>query len=230
MPVRLGLMTSVRIDIWSDFVCPFCLLEEPVLDEAARTFGDRIEIVWRAYELRPDPVPTLEPDGEYLRTTWARAVYPMAAQRGMTLRLPPVQPRSRLAHEAEHHARRVGRGDEMRRALFRAFFEDGRDIGDIGVLVDVGTAVGLAPDDLRRALQRGDETDAVLADQRQATELGIRGVPAMVLTTPAHAGDAVLVSGAQPFVALRHAIEQMPGFETGAPRASGPTPDVRAPR
>ncbi len=124
---------QVQVDVWSDYVCPFCYLEQPVLDRIAQEYVERVGIRWRAFELRPDPVPTLKPDGTYLRDIWARAVYPMAKERGMSLRLPPVQPRSRLAHEAAHFAATQGLFDAMNTALFRAFFEDGCDIGDLAV-------------------------------------------------------------------------------------------------
>lgn len=200
---------EIRIDVWSDFVCPFCVLEVPVLDALAAESGERLDIVWRAYELRPEPVPTLEPDGDYLRDIWARAVYPMAADRGMPLTLPPVQPRSRLAHEAAHHATRHGRGDAMHRAIFRAFFEDGHDIGDIDVLVDIGAAQGLDAAVLRDALERGTHTAAVLDDQREAQVLGIRGVPALLVRRIDGTRPAVLVSGAQPLEVMRQAISQV---------------------
>ena len=90
----------VQVDVWSDYVCPFCYLEEPVLNRIAEEYGELVRIDWRPFELRPKPVPTLEPNGTYLREIWARAVYPMAMERGMSLRLPSLQPRSRLAHEA----------------------------------------------------------------------------------------------------------------------------------
>lgn len=200
--------TPVRIEVWSDYVCPFCVLAEPVLDEVREVYGHEVEIEWRAYELRPDPVPTLDPDGEYLHTIWARSVYPMAEQRGMTLRLPPVQPRSRLAHEAERFARAEGHGDAMRSALFRAFFEDGRDIGRIDVLVDIAREVGVDADGLRRALDDGTHAEAVIEDRKLAEEIGIHGVPAMLVAREgAPLSEAVLVSGAQPFDMLRRAIE-----------------------
>ncbi|GHA80427.1 DsbA family oxidoreductase [Cognatilysobacter bugurensis] len=200
---------EIRIDVWSDFVCPFCLLEEPVLDALKAEYGDRLEIAWRAYELRPDPVPTLDPDGEYLHDIWARAVYPMAADRGMPIKLPPVQPRSRLAHEATHHAREHGLDDAVRRAIFNAFFEDGRDIGQIDTLVDIGAAHGLDAVALRNALERGTHTAAVLADQREAQALGLRGVPALRLQRMDGDGRAMLVSGAQPLDMVRRAIAQL---------------------
>ena len=56
----------VQIDVWSDYVCPFCYLEEPVLERIAEGYGERVRIDWRPFELRPDPVPTLEPNCTYL--------------------------------------------------------------------------------------------------------------------------------------------------------------------
>lgn len=100
---------AVQIDVWSDYVCPFCYLAEPTLARIKQEFGDAVRVTWRAFELRPAPVPTLDPKGEYLREVWARSVYRMASDRGMTLRLPPVQPRSRRAHEAAFVAREHGK-------------------------------------------------------------------------------------------------------------------------
>src|SRR5450830_333556 len=97
--------SSLRIDVWSDYVCPFCYLELPVVQRLRQKWNGTLELVWRAFELRPEPRPTLDPDGDYLHTTWNRSVYPMAAERGMSLKLPPVQPRSRKAFEAVAYAR-----------------------------------------------------------------------------------------------------------------------------
>ncbi|MEP6888856.1 MAG: DsbA family protein, partial [Nitrospirales bacterium] len=126
---------SVRITVWSDYVCPFCYLEEPILDRIRREYDERVELEWRAFELRPAPVPTLDPKGEYLRTVWNQAVYPMARERGMTLRLPPLQPRSRRALELAEFARTRERFDDVHRGLFKAFFENGRDIDDLETLI-----------------------------------------------------------------------------------------------
>src|SRR5512144_2538875 len=93
-----------------------------------------VEIVWRAFELRPSPVPTLDPGGDYLQRAWQNSVYPLAAKLGITMTLPPVQPRTRLAHQAAHWARACGRFDDYHQALFRAFFERGEDIGQVPVL------------------------------------------------------------------------------------------------
>lgn len=173
-------------------------------------------MVWRAFELRPDPKPTLDPDGEYLHTTWNRSVYPMAAERGMTLKLPPVQPRSRLAFEAVAHAREQGRFDAMHEALFRAFFEDGRDIGNSGVLADIAEQTGVDRQGLTEALESGRHTAAVHADQQLAHSLGVAGVPIMVFR-PAGAGweQAFGVRGAVPYETMEAALRQALGESAG---------------
>lgn len=200
---------NIRIDVWSDYVCPFCYLELPPLQALQAEMGERLLVRWRAFELRPEPEPTLDPDAPYLHRVWGQSVYPMAAERGMTLRLPPVQPRSRPAHEAAAFARAGGAFDAMHLALFRAFFEEGRDIGDVAVLADLAEGVGLPGGELRSALAAGRHREEVLADQGLARRLGLRGVPALVIAKADEAGGrGLLVQGAQPLAALRAAVAQ----------------------
>jgi predicted DsbA family dithiol-disulfide isomerase len=195
--------TAIQIVVWSDYVCPFCYLEVPVLDQIRRELGEEVAIDWRAFELRPDPAPTLDPNAEYLHRVWNQSVYPMAKERGLSLSLPPVQPRSRKAHEAAEFAREGGLLDEMSRALFRAFFEEGRDLGDLEVLLDVGESVGLDRSDLREALEKDRYTQKVVEDEHLAQQVGITGVPALVITGGRH---AYLLSGAQPIETVREVI------------------------
>ena len=200
---------TVIIDVWSDYVCPFCYLSEPALARAEGAFPGAVKVRWRAFELRPEPVPTLDPDGAYLHDVWARSAYPMAREGGMTLRLPPVQPRSRLAHEAVAFARPSRRDAELRHALFRAFFERGEDIGDVNVLARHAAGLGLDEAALRIAIAEGAYRAEVLADERLAEDLGLSGVPAMTVRS---AGDpierAVTLEGAQPYEAVRRVVER----------------------
>jgi predicted DsbA family dithiol-disulfide isomerase len=202
----------IRIDIWSDYVCPFCYLLTPALHQLKQEFGPALQVAWRGFELRPDPRPTLDPAGEYLRTTWERSVYPMARERGMTLKLPPVQPRSRKAMEAAAYAQSEGKSDEMHEALFRAFFEEGRDIGQTEVLLDIGDAAGLQRDALRKALDENTFAAQVSEDQQLARDFGISGVPIMVIREQrAPWQDAVALEGAVPYESMRAAVGQVIG-------------------
>jgi predicted DsbA family dithiol-disulfide isomerase len=200
----------IRIDIWSDYVCPFCYLQMPALRRLKEEFGPALDVVWHAFELRPEPRPTLDPAGEYLRTTWERSVYPMARERGMNLKLPPVQPRSRKAMEAVAHAHSQGRSDAMHEAMFRAFFEEGQDIGQTDVLLDIGESVGLQRDALRKALEENAFAAQVTEDQRLARDFGISGVPVMVLREAgAPWQEAVALQGAVPYESMRAAVGQL---------------------
>lgn len=204
----------IVLDIWSDYVCPFCYLELPAVTRLQQEFGPLLEVVWRAFELRPDPVPTLDPDGDYLHTVWNRSVYPMAEKLGMRLKLPPVQPRSRKAFEAVAFARDAGRFDTMHLALFRGFFEHGRNIGDSAELLRLAEENGIDSNALRAALQDGRYTGQVLQDERQAQALGISGVPLMLVRRAgAPMETAVGLQGAVPYEQLYAAVCDVAGRE-----------------
>jgi predicted DsbA family dithiol-disulfide isomerase len=196
----------VRILVWSDYVCPFCYLERPVLERVRAGLGGNVEIDWRSFELRPEPEPTLDPNAEYLHRVWNQSVYPMAQERGLSLmKLPPVQPRSRKAHQAAEHAREAGLLDAMNHALFKAFFEDGRDLADLEVLIEIGRSVGLGGNGLRDALENSRYEERVLQDEHLARQIGISGVPALIITAGA---QAYLVSGAQPYETVKDVIDR----------------------
>src|SRR6476619_688448 len=110
---------------------------------------------------------------------WSDSVYPMAKERGVTLRLPPVQPRSRKALEAAEFARDRGCFEAMHHALFRAFFEDGLNLNNLDVLLSIATSIGLDREALRTALETGQYTERVINDQALARKLNISGVTAL---------------------------------------------------
>lgn len=193
--IRPGLDTGARmavdshgtatLDVWSDFVCPFCWLAEPVVDEAGRILD--ISVRRRGYELRPLPAPMPEP--RYLRRLWDVGVVPIARSLGIDAAFPTVFPRTRGAHEAVAFARAQGRADEMRRALFEAYFVRGQDIGRTEVLARVADRVGLDAYSLDVALDNEACADAVREEARTARALSIRALPAFVL----HREDDVIV-------------------------------------
>lgn len=145
-------------------------------------------------------MPTLDPDGEYLHRVWDSSVYPMAKRLGMEMRLPPVQPRSRLAHAAAHWARTQGRFDDYNAAVFRAFFERGEDIGRIDVLAALAAALQLDEASLRAALESRTFEKDVLADELDAQALNVSGVPAFV------ADRRAVRSGVQSAATLRELV------------------------
>ncbi|MEB0091744.1 DsbA family protein [Pseudomonas sp. CCI4.2] len=171
----------LKVDIWSDYVCPFCYLQLAIIDQLQQEYGSRITVQWHAFELRPEPLATLDPSADYLRATWRQAIYPMAQKRKVLMKLPPVQPRSRNVLEAAAFAKVHGKFEAFHKEAFRAFFEFGRDIGDILVLLEVGSRAGLDRQALNSALSNHHYTDQIVADEGLADELGLRAVPAFLI-------------------------------------------------
>lgn len=190
-------MAAVQVEIFSDFTCPFSYVTEAALRRVAAETG--AEVRYRAFELYPAPAPLPLDAG----TEWEEALRPLAEEAGVALRRPGYQSRTRKAHEAARFAEEQGVGAEMREALFAAYFADGRDIGRIDVLVEVGEGVGLDRTELKVVLDIDRLTEAVEADEALASRSGIRGIPVMVVGSGP--GARALV-GAQSYAALRDAV------------------------
>jgi len=159
-----------------------------------------VEVIWKAFELRPDPVPSRDPAGEYLTRVWRDSVYPLAERLGMTMRLPPIQPRSRRAHEAAKWAQTQDQFDAYNEALFRAFFERGEDISDLDVLSTLARDLGLDDSSLCTSLETKQFEPSVIADEHEAAELGVHAVPAFVFNR------RFALTGVQPTAALEQML------------------------
>lgn len=171
-----------QIHIWSDYVCPFCLIADELI-ERATVDRDDVEVVHHPFELRPDPVPTLRPEDDYLPTVWARAVYPMAERHGVSLRLPTIspQPRTALAFRGSYHATDAGRGAAYHRAVLIAFFRDDLDIGDPDVLTAIAAEIGLDPHAFRAALAADDTAQRHRQALDRAAELDVSVAPTIII-------------------------------------------------
>ncbi|MCO8166135.1 DsbA family protein [Pseudomonas sp. 21LCFQ010] len=201
---------ALRVDIWSDYVCPFCYLQLPVLEQLQARYGAMIEWRWHAFELRPEPLTTPDPQADYLRMTWLQAVLPMADRRQLTMKIPPVQPHSRKALEAANFARSQGRFGDFNRALFRAFFEYGQNIGEDQVLLQLASATGLKPEALRLALQEQQHRVAVSDDEALADTLGLRAVPVLLLRRASQPlSEAQVLNGTLPLQRLTQEIDAL---------------------
>ncbi|MCM3789031.1 DsbA family oxidoreductase [Domibacillus indicus] len=144
---------TLKIKVYSDYVCPFCFLAEKPLEEAIK--GKDVEVEWMPYELRPYPNETLKPEGDYLQNTWKQSVYPMAEQMGIQIVLPKVspQPYTHLAFEGYQYAKEKGKGNEYNDRMLRAFFQEEQDIGSIDVLTKLAGEIGLDQTEYREALE-----------------------------------------------------------------------------
>jgi predicted DsbA family dithiol-disulfide isomerase len=95
-------------------------------------------------------------------------------------------------------------------ALFKAFFEDGKDLNDVGVLTEIAATAGLDREEARRALEQGTYRERVLEDQRLAEKLGVQAVPMMLVGLAAQPLEQfVAISGAHPYETVRAAVERV---------------------
>ncbi len=167
------------VELYSDFACPFCYLAE-VGAEGLERAG--ISVEYRAYELRPSPVPLASPASDLAkRRGWDEMIGPLSVELGLSIVMPAIGVRTRKAHEAAKYAKVEGVERAMRNALFAAYFAEGRDIGRIDVLVEIAESVGLDRTGMKVTLDIDQHTDAVIADEARALGLGLNGVPAYVV-------------------------------------------------
>ncbi|MGV8921100.1 MAG: DsbA family oxidoreductase [Pseudomonas sp.] len=202
--------SQLIVDIWSDYVCPFCYLQLPVFEQLQSDYGARIAVQWHAFELRPEPMATLDPDADYLRSTWTRSIYPMAQKRKVLIKLPTVQPRSRNVLEAAAFAKSQGMFADFHKQAFRAFFEFGRDIGQVTELLELGANIGLDRGALNTALSNHSYAEQIVADEGLAEQLGLRAVPAfLVRRADQPLSAAKVLKGAQNIEPFRREIDRL---------------------
>lgn len=191
------------VDVWSDVVCPFCYLGTRQLTNALDEFEFRDDLVLRhrAFELDPDsPRDSGQTLDERLAQKYAMPIERArslneklesdAAALGMTWSMKQARPTNTFdAHRLIAHASTQDLGDAMSERLFRAYFSEGQLLGDTDTLSALAMDAGVADAD---TLWQGDDFAAdVRADENQANELGITGVPTMLFD------DKFMVVGAQ---------------------------------
>lgn len=201
----------LRVDVWSDVVCPFCWIGKHRLEGALRQMGlqDEVEVVFHAFELNP-AAPPARPLMEYLAGRFGgpasvRAITQRTAAMGAAEGLAfdfdrAIAVRTFDAHRLALFAQSRGRGREAMERLMRAHFAEGRDLSDHGTLVALAAEAGVDPDEARDALAGDSFAAEVRTDEAEARGFGIGGVPFFVFD------GRYAVSGAQPVEAFEQAI------------------------
>ncbi len=187
----------MRVEIYSDVVCPWCAVGKRRFEKALRRFehADEVDVVWRAYEL--DPNAPARREGDYLgrlavkyamtrqqAATVTERLTATAAEEGLDFHFERARPGNTFdAHRLLHHAREAGPDlqDAFQERLFVAYFTEGAAVGEPETLVRLAADVGLDAQACAEVLAGDRYADAVRADERQALELGVTGVPYFVV-------------------------------------------------
>jgi predicted DsbA family dithiol-disulfide isomerase len=205
----------MRIDIYSDTVCPWCYLGKRRFDLAVAArpqYEPRVSL--RPFELNPDLPPQGVERAGYLaaragsQARLAQAEAELKRQgeaSGIDFRFDLIErmPNTRRSHLLIAHAARCGRQAAVNDRIMRAYFEEGCDIGEIEVLVRLGVEAGLGEREARSALILRSGQDGVIAAERHAAVLGITGVPTFVFD------GQYTISGAQEVGSLARVLDQV---------------------
>ena len=179
----------MKIDIWSDVICPFCTIGKRKLELALAQTGINADIEWHSFELNPHAPPSYGmPLPGVLRTLYGMdeeyalgvLAHEAAAARavGLEFRWRDAKPGNTFdAHRLLHLGKSVGLGGVVKERFLRAYFSEGQAIGDPAVLRVLAQEGGLEATAIDEVLASDRYADAVRADERRAAELGIRGVP-----------------------------------------------------
>ena len=207
----------MKVEIWSDVVCPFCYIGKRKFENALKNFAhrDAVEVVWHSFQLTPDFVPV---PGESIHESLAKKkgvsveegrqmndyMTNAAREVGLNYQFDKTIPANTfLAHQLIHLGAHHGKQDATKERLMAAYYLEGQNIGDLENLVKLGTEVGLDATESRAALQAGTYAEAVRLDEYQAQQIGVQGVPFFVFE------DKYAVSGAQPSELFAEVLEKV---------------------
>jgi predicted DsbA family dithiol-disulfide isomerase len=215
-PARPVVAATMKVEIWSDVVCPWCYIGKRRFEAALARFAhaDAVELTWRSFELDPSaPVVT---DGAYVDRLAAKygrsraeaqtmldTMTESAAGEGLDFRFDIARGGNTFdAHRVLHLAKDRGVQDAVKERFDRATFTEGAPVSDVDTLVSLAAEAGLDADETRAVLASDRYAGDVRADEAQAQAHGITGVPFFVVD------GRYGVSGAQPAEAIAQVLEQ----------------------
>ena len=205
---------AIRVDVFSDIACPFCLIGDVRLERVLNRHPD-LELNWfcHPFQLQPDLPKRGVPWNEFSRqkfgsTEGRRAAFAQVVLNGSSEGIEfdfermPVAPNTLDAHRLVLLASAQGLGKPMSRALYRAYFCEARDITDPNVLEQLAVGIGLEEGAVRELLAGSTFSDEVQASQLEASKLGVFSVPFYVFN------QKFALSGAQPPEMFEMALER----------------------
>jgi len=207
----------MQIEVWSDFVCPFCYIGKRRFDAALESFQERnqINVTYKSYQL--DPKTPAYHGQDYLESLaekfgsaeqakqMTEDIQKQAKTVGLEFDFNQAKPTNTLdAHRLNQLAKEEQVQEQLSDLLFQAHFVDGKDIGNKEVLLNIAQDVGLDKTKAKQLLEDPSiYHDDVKTDLQEATEFGISGVPYFIVNRK------YAISGAQPVAAFTRALEQV---------------------
>lgn len=215
----------MEIDVYSDFVCPFCYIGKRRLELALDQFSqsDKVTIIYKSYQL--DPSAAKDP-GKSMHELMAgklnvsveeakqanESLTKQAAETGLNYQFDTMQHTNTFnAHRLAKYAEKQGKGKEMTERLMHAYFTESLHIGDFDTLRKLAGEIGLDKDATMKMLHSNDFANAVKGDEKVAQQIGVQGVPFFVFN------EKYAVSGAQPLDVFTEVLEKVWQEENAQP-------------
>jgi predicted DsbA family dithiol-disulfide isomerase len=196
---------KMKVEIWSDVVCPFCYIAKRKFESALSQFKDttNIEIIWKSFQLAPDLITEpnnnlhqflAEHNGMSLEQAMevSDQVANAAKQVGLVYNFAKAIPANSFnANRLSHLAKHSDLQDQAEESLFKAYFTEGKNIDDIPTLIQLGKEIGLDTTEVKNTLESDRYADEVRQDIYEAKQAAVTSVPHFVFNTK------MVVSGAQ---------------------------------
>jgi protein disulfide-isomerase len=207
----------MKIEIWSDIMCPFCYIGKKQLEKALAEFpNDEFEIEWKSFQLDPSitaqsgkDVYTFLAERKGISVEQSVEMHKGVVERAKSVGLDyhfdkAIISNSLKAHRIIQLAKTKKAGDEMEEIFFKAYFTEGRDLSDDSTLIELASQAGLNSADVQEVVQNENlYLIEVKADIDEAREIGVQGVPFFVFDRK------YAISGAQPFETFVQTINEV---------------------
>ncbi|WKL49417.1 DsbA family oxidoreductase [Flavobacterium pectinovorum] len=207
----------MKIEIWSDIMCPFCYIGKRQLETALAEFPNgEFEIEWKSFQLDPTITPqsgkdvyTFLAERKGISVEQSIEMHKGVVERAKSVGLDyhfdkAIISNSLTAHRIIHLAKTKNLGDEMEEIFFKAYFTDGKDLNDAQTLVELCSKAGLDSKEVQEIIENENlYLNDVKSDIREAQEIGVQGVPFFVFDRK------YAVSGAQPVEAFVNTIREV---------------------
>lgn len=196
----------MRIEVWSDFVCPFCYIGKRRLEKAMDSFEHqhKIKVEYKSYQL--DPQAVYQPEKNFYQTfselkgisvEQAKELNLQVAEQaktvGLTYHFDSMKYTNTFdAHRLTKYADKKGKGKEMVERILSAYFTESKLISDHDILIELANEVGLASNEVSAVLQSDQYREEVQQDRQTAAQMNVKGVPFFVFN------EKYALSGAQP--------------------------------
>ena len=193
-----------KVIVYSDYICPFCFIGKERVDRLEREFG--VDVEWKGFEIHPE-TPVGGSDlaslgfDEATATAIHSQVQQLSEEAGLKLNLPSRISNSRLALQIAEFAKEKGKFKEYHEAVFRAYWQEAKDIGHRKQLFSLAAQTGLDMEELESYLESGKAAGKLNQHLQEVREYGISGVPTFII------GDKMVV-GAQPYEVLKEILSE----------------------